>query len=62
MIVVGVREAKDRMYQLIERARAGEEVVITRRGRPVARLEPLSEEERSRGPSHLRTRIPSTGS
>ena len=48
MIVVGVREAKDRMYQLIQRARAGEEVVITRRGQPVARLEPLSEEERER--------------
>ena len=48
MLVVGVREAKDRMYQLIERARAGEEVVITRRGHPVARLEPSSEDERLR--------------
>jgi antitoxin (DNA-binding transcriptional repressor) of toxin-antitoxin stability system len=50
MIVVGVREAKDRMYQLIELARAGEEVIITRRGKPVAKLEVLSPERATRLP------------
>jgi prevent-host-death family protein len=47
MIVVGVREAKDRMYQLIELALAGEEVIITRRGQQVARLEPVADEEKA---------------
>lgn len=48
MIVVGVREAKDKMARLIDRALAGEEVVITRRGERVARIEALSEEQRLR--------------
>ena len=48
MIAVGVREAKDGMAHLINSALAGEEVVITRRGEQVARLEALPEEERLR--------------
>ncbi len=38
---IGVFEAKTRLSELIERAERGEEVVITRRGRPVARIAPL---------------------
>jgi prevent-host-death family protein len=38
---VGVFEAKTRLSELIERAERGEEIVITRRGRPVARIAPL---------------------
>jgi prevent-host-death family protein len=37
---VNVLEAKNRLSQLIRRAQAGEEVVITNRGAPVARLLP----------------------
>jgi prevent-host-death family protein len=48
MILVGVREAKDSMAELIDRALAGEEVIITRRGERVARIEALPEEERMR--------------
>jgi antitoxin (DNA-binding transcriptional repressor) of toxin-antitoxin stability system len=48
MIVVGVREAKDRMAGLVDRAIAGEKVVITRRGERVTRLEALPEEARTR--------------
>jgi prevent-host-death family protein len=36
----GVAEAKDKLSQLIDRALAGESVVITRRGRPVVALRP----------------------
>ena len=57
MIVVGVREAKDRMAHLINSALAGEEVVITRRGERVARLEAVSEEDRAR----LRVRTDALG-
>ena len=35
---VSVTAAKIRLAGLIDRARAGEEVVITRRGRPMAKL------------------------
>lgn len=38
MATVNIREARDRISLLINAAQAGEEVVITRRGRPVAQL------------------------
>jgi prevent-host-death family protein len=39
---VGVFEAKTRLSELLGRAENGEEVVITRRGEPVARLQALT--------------------
>lgn len=38
---VGVHEAKTTLSQLLRRVGAGEEIVITRRGTPVARLVPV---------------------
>ncbi|WP_018291476.1 type II toxin-antitoxin system Phd/YefM family antitoxin [Verrucomicrobium sp. 3C] len=38
MITVGVFEAKTHLSTLLDRVAAGEEVVITKHGRPVARL------------------------
>ena len=38
MIRVGAFEAKTRLSALLDRVAAGEEVVITRHGKPVARL------------------------
>ena len=35
---VGIYEAKSKLSQLVEKAEAGEEVILTRRGRPVARI------------------------
>ncbi len=35
---VAILEAKNRLSELIEAVRAGEEVVITKRGKPMARL------------------------
>ena len=40
MAEVGIFEAKNRLSELVERAARGEEIVITRRGKPVARLVP----------------------
>jgi prevent-host-death family protein len=37
-----ITEAKNRLSALIDRVRAGETVVITDRGTPVARLEPMT--------------------
>ncbi len=38
MAAVGVHEAKTNLSRLIRRVNAGEEIVITRSGKPVARL------------------------
>jgi prevent-host-death family protein len=38
---VGIRELKNGLSKYIERVRAGEEVIVTDRGRPVARLSSL---------------------
>ena len=35
---IGIYEAKSKLSELVEKAEAGQEVVITRRGRPVVRL------------------------
>ncbi len=42
MTAYSVADAKNRLPKLIDRALAGEEVVITRRGKPVAELRPAS--------------------
>jgi prevent-host-death family protein len=41
---VGVRELHDRLSEYLERVEAGGEVVVTRRGRPIARLSGLDAE------------------
>jgi prevent-host-death family protein len=38
---VSVREARDKLSQLIKDAQAGEDVVIASHGRPVARIVPI---------------------
>jgi prevent-host-death family protein len=38
---VNIHQAKTELSKLVERAEAGEEVVIARAGRPVAKLVPL---------------------
>jgi prevent-host-death family protein len=43
MVEIGAFEAKNKLSELLDRAEKGEEVVITRRGRPVARLVPFVE-------------------
>lgn len=40
MARIGMHEAKTQLSKLVERAEAGEEIVITRRGEPAARLVP----------------------
>jgi prevent-host-death family protein len=40
MTRVGMHEAKTQLSKLVERAEAGEEIVITRRGEPAVRLVP----------------------
>lgn len=48
MITVGAFEAKTHLSSLLERVAAGEEVLITRHGKPVARLVGVEPEGRAR--------------
>ena len=48
--VVNIHEAKTHLSRLVERVEAGEEVVIARAGRPVARLVPFAARTRARVP------------
>jgi prevent-host-death family protein len=41
MTEFGMHEAKTHLSRLVERALAGEEIVITRRGKPAVRLAPI---------------------
>ena len=40
---IGIRDAKARLSRILEDVRAGAEWVITDRGKPIARLAPLTE-------------------
>jgi prevent-host-death family protein len=48
MVRVGAFEAKTHFASLLERAAKGEEIVITRHGTPVAKLTPMSADNRER--------------
>lgn len=47
-IHVNIGEAKDRLSELIAASERGEEVVIARAGKPVARLVPIAEAEQQK--------------
>ena len=42
MVTVNLARAKARLSELLDKVEEGQEVVITRRGRPVARLSPAA--------------------
>jgi len=48
MAQVNVHDAKTHLSKLIERAAQGEEIVIARAGRPVARLTPIETKPQER--------------
>jgi prevent-host-death family protein len=55
--VVNIHAAKTHLSRLIERVEAGEEVVIARAGRPVARLVPFKARTQARRPGSWRGRV-----
>ncbi len=48
MIEIGAFEAKTHLSALLERVAAGEEVIITKHGRPIARLVSVEGSDRQR--------------
>ena len=57
MKVVGVHEAKNQLSHLLNLVEAGEEVVITRRGMPTARLVPTARPLPKRRPGTWRDNL-----
>jgi prevent-host-death family protein len=54
---VNIHEAKTHLSRLVERVEAGEELVIARAGRPVARLVPFRRRTTPRQPGVWRGRV-----
>ncbi len=57
MVVNTVSEAKARLSELIDKALAGQEIIISRAGKPVAVLIAFRKTERPRLPGALRGKI-----
>jgi prevent-host-death family protein len=57
MSVVNIHEAKTHLSRLLERVAAGEEIVIARAGKPVARLVAFGRKRRRRVPGTYAGRI-----
>lgn len=47
MITVGVKELKAKLSNFVDKARSGEEVIITEHGKDVALLLPISKERKA---------------
>ncbi len=56
-MIVNIHEAKTHLSRLVERAAAGEEVIIGKAGRPMARLVPYVESPRRRAPGRWKNRV-----
>ena len=54
---VNIHAAKTHLSRLVEKVEAGEEIVIARAGRPVARLVPFRRAARPRVPGRWRDQI-----
>ena len=54
---VNIHEAKTHLSRLLDRVAAGEEIIIAKAGRPVARLVPVKPPSRPRTPGTLAGRI-----
>ncbi|MFZ4652384.1 MAG: type II toxin-antitoxin system Phd/YefM family antitoxin [Rubrivivax sp.] len=55
--VVNIHEAKTHLSRLLERALAGEEIVVAKAGRPLVRLAPVGEHATERRPGRLTGRL-----
>ena len=58
MSQVNIAEAKARLSELLDRALAGEEIVIARAGKPLARLAPLERKPRRKPGAWRHWKIP----
>ena len=57
MATVNIHEAKTHFSKLLHRVESGEEIVIAKAGKPVARLSPLVRKVKNREPGSAKGRI-----
>ncbi len=57
MLIFTIHQAKTNLSRLVERASKGEEVVIARGSKPVARLVPVGEVKGKRRPGALKGKL-----
>jgi prevent-host-death family protein len=57
MAMVNTHEAKTHLSRLLERVAAGEEIVIGKAGKPVAKLVPYTEERKRRVPGAWKGKV-----
>lgn len=56
-MLVNIHEAKTHLSRLVEAAAAGEEIIIGKAGRPMARLVPYVRGDKDRVPGALRGKV-----
>jgi len=56
-ITVNVHEAKTHFSRLLDKAHAGQEIILAKSGKPYARLVPLAPEAGGRRPGRLQGRV-----
>jgi prevent-host-death family protein len=54
---VNIHQAKTQLSRLVERAAGGEEIVIAKAGKPIARLVPYIAKKEPRRPGYMRGKI-----
>ena len=57
MSTVNMHDAKSQLSSLVEKALAGEEVIIARAGRPLVKLTPIIKDDSPRIPGRLKGQI-----
>jgi prevent-host-death family protein len=57
MAIITIHEAKTNLSRLIKKASAGEEIIISRGDKPVARLVPFGEAKGQRQPGSLKGKL-----
>lgn len=57
MAMVNVHDAKTHFSRILSRVESGEEIVIAKTGKPVARIVPLSEKAVKRTPGSAKGRV-----
>jgi len=55
--VVNMHQAKSSLSRLVERALAGEEIIIGRKGEPLVKLVPVTKERKRRIPGRYKGKI-----
>ncbi len=54
---INIHEAKTTLSRLVDRASEGEEIIIAKAGKPMAKLVPLEDTSRPRKPGSMKGRV-----